>query len=628
MKTNAPAALSAQDGHRGTSAVGKKGRWKGLALGMVGAATLAGASLPPGVARAQSATFALDHFDPSERGSEWFSADSLDFRGELRPSVGLVGSWAFRPLVFKNANGDVAHSIVRHQAVTHAGVSLVFLDRFRLAVDLPVQVWAKGTTTIVDGATFTAPSKDVAIGDIRISAAARLLGVYGDPFTTALGVTVFAPTGKEEDYLSDGKVRVAPHLMIAGDVGFFTYAAKGGFNIRSQREFARATIGSDVFYDVAAGARVADGALVIGPELVGSSVIVDSRFAHERSSPVELILGAHYTTPIGLRIGAGWGAGLNAGFGAPASRGLFTLEWTSPPPVLDRDRDGVPDAEDACPDIAGVPSSQPAQNGCPPPPPDADGDGIIDAKDACKLVPGVASADPAQNGCPLPKDSDGDGIIDPKDACPKEAGPANEDPKKNGCPPPPDTDKDGIIDAKDACPEVAGLPSEDPKLNGCPDPDRDKDGVLNDSDACPDIAGQADPDPKRNGCPKAYVKQGQIKILDQVKFKTNSAAIMKGKDSEEVLNAVKQVLDEHPEIAKVRVEGHTDSKGKAAKNRKLSAARAASVVKWLVSHGVAASKLSSQGFGPDRPIDSNATEEGRRNNRRVEFHIEGAGQEL
>jgi len=266
MKTHAPDAHIAKDDHGGTCAKGKNGRWTGIALGMVGAATLAGATLQPGVAQAQSTTFALDHFDPSERGSEWFTADSLDFRGELRPSVGVLGSWAFRPLVFKNSNGDVAHSIVRHQAVAHAGVSLVFLDRFRLAVDLPVQVWAKGVTTTVDGVTFPAPSKDPAIGDIRISAAARLLGAYGDPFTSALGVAIYAPTGDEGDYLSDGKIRVAPHLMIAGDVGFFTYAAKGGFNIRSKREFARATIGTDVFYDVAAGVRVADGALVVGPK--------------------------------------------------------------------------------------------------------------------------------------------------------------------------------------------------------------------------------------------------------------------------------------------------------------------------------------------------------------------------
>ncbi len=207
------------------------------------------------------------------------------------------------------------------------------------------------------------------------------------------------------------------------------------------------------------------------------------------------------------------------------------------------------------------------------------------------------------------------------DPAPDTAGVEQADPKKTGCPP--DSDEDGVLDEEDACPDVAGLKSTDPKLNGCPDPDRDKDGVMNEQDACPDEAGKPDPDSKRNGCPKAFVQAGQIKILDQVKFKTGSAAILPGKDSQEVLEAVLKVLVDHPEILKVRVEGHTDDVGQAKFNRKLSGDRAASVVKWLVSKGMAPSRLTSEGFGPDRPIDSNATEASRKNNRRVEFHIEG-----
>jgi len=57
-------------------------------------------------------------------------------------------------------------------------------------------------------------------------------------------------------------------------------------------------------------------------------------------------------------------------------------------------------------------------------------------------------------------------------------------------------------------------------------------------------------------------------------------------------------------------------------NKKLSEGRAASVVAWLTSHGIDAARLSSAGYGLERPLDSNATEAGRKNNRRVEFHIE------
>ena len=105
---------------------------------------------------------------------------------------------------------------------------------------------------------------------------------------------------------------------------------------------------------------------------------------------------------------------------------------------------------------------------------------------------------------------------------------------------------------------------------------------------------------------QAYIQADQIKIRDQVKFATASAAIVPGKDSQDVLDAVEKILQQHPEIKEVRVEGHTDSTGAAAFNRTLSQHRAESVVKWLVKHGIDASRLGAQGFGPERPIDDNA----------------------
>ncbi len=95
--------------------------------------------------------------------------------------------------------------------------------------------------------------------------------------------------------------------------------------------------------------------------------------------------------------------------------------------------------------------------------------------------------------------------------------------------------------------------------------------------------------------------------------------------SDSVLAAVLAVMKEHTDVAKIRIEGHTDNVGSAAYNKRLSAARAAAVLEWLVKHGIARSHLSSAGFGFERPIDSNDTPEGRANNRRVEFHIEGEG---
>ncbi len=568
----------------------------------------------------QNTGFSVNQFDPSERGSEWFVQDTLDLRGSLRPAIGVVGDWAYRPLVDTDANGHVLHSIVLNQIVIHPGASLVLWDRLRVGFDVPVQAYANGHTAVIDGVTYSPPASSTSIGDIRLGADVRLFGTYGEAITGAIGFEVYLPTGDPNSYSGDGSARVAPRLQIAGDLGPFVYAAKLGTMIRAlDTSFDNTQVGTNIFFGASAGLRVFDRAFVVGPEIWGSSVVTNGAFFTEHATPVEGMFGAHYTIAGVFRLGAGISTGLNAGDGTPVVRGVGLLEWAPGMPPPDRDHDGILDKDDACPDVAGVRTQDPQTNGCPPPPPDRDHDGILDKDDACPDDPGMKTDDPTTNGCP---DRDKDGIVDKVDACPDEPGVKTDDPKTNGCPPPPpDRDKDGVLDRDDACPDVPGLKTSDPKTNGCPDPDRDKDGIANEQDACPDEPGKPDPDPKKNGCPKAFVQSGQIKILDQVKFKTGSAQIT-GKDSEETLEAVRSVLTAHPEIKKVRVEGHTDNRGGAAMNKKLSAARAASVVKWLVGHGIDAATLSSEGFGQERPIDTNETDAGRKNNRRVEFHIE------
>jgi outer membrane protein OmpA-like peptidoglycan-associated protein len=218
---------------------------------------------------------------------------------------------------------------------------------------------------------------------------------------------------------------------------------------------------------------------------------------------------------------------------------------------------------------------------------------------------------------PGPKDADSDGIYDERDACPNVPGESNSDPRLHGCPIH-DADSDGIHDAVDACLTVPGVRSEDPARNGCPT-DEDGDGISDMFDACPREPGVSSPDPTRNGCPMAKIDQGQILISEQVQFETGSARIRP--ESDRVLQAVLKILTEHKEITLISVEGHTDNRGTRELNTGLSRDRAASVVQWLVYHGISRDRLTSAGFGPDRPIADNNTEAGRQKNRRVEFHI-------
>ncbi|MES1175701.1 MAG: OmpA family protein [Myxococcales bacterium] len=565
-----------------------------LQLGLLGI-LLATGTLARSAGAQENQGFSIDRFDPAERGSDWFAADSLDMRGNGRLVLGLTADWAYKPLVAYAPNGDEQTAVIKHQFFSHFGADVLIADRLRLGINVPVALYQSGDSATVGNTTF-ASNNATAFGDLRLAADLRLFGEYRGPAELAIGAAVYLPTGSKDAFTGDGKVRLAPRALLAGELGPFVYALRAGFLYRANDAgFDGLSKGNEVFGAAAAGLRVAEERLVIGPELYGSTSTAngDSFFAR-RTSPFEILFGAHYLVSNDVRLGLGVGPGLTRGVGSPQVRGLLSLEWAPDveKPALapsDRDQDGILDVDDACPDVAGVKTGDPKTNGC----------------------PAVPKPD---------KDRDHDGILDAADACPDEAGVKTEDPKTNGCPPPKDRDHDTIIDDEDACPDEPGVKTEDPKTNGCPPPrDRDKDGILDDLDACPDAPGPANEDPKKNGCPAARVEKGQIKILERVEFENNSAKIRP--QSETVLNAVLDVMQSHSEFTKLSVEGHTDNRGAAAYNKRLSQQRAASVMKWLTDHGIAKARLSAQGFGLERPIDSNDTDEGRQNNRRVEFHI-------
>jgi outer membrane protein OmpA-like peptidoglycan-associated protein len=189
--------------------------------------------------------------------------------------------------------------------------------------------------------------------------------------------------------------------------------------------------------------------------------------------------------------------------------------------------------------------------------------------------------------------------------------------RRRGCPP--DRDADGFYDVDDRCPDEPGVTSADPAKSGCP-ADTDGDGIADAKDACPNERGRPTEDPSTNGCPIAVRVEGtQIVILQQVSFATGKADIKE--DSFALLGEVAAVMAQHPEIARVAVDGHTDDVGAQGANLILSQRRALSVVKWLTDHGVDARRLEARGFGPRRPIADNKTPEGRAKNRRVEFQI-------
>ncbi|HSO32192.1 MAG TPA: thrombospondin type 3 repeat-containing protein, partial [Labilithrix sp.] len=287
---------------------------------------------------------------------------------------------------------------------------------------------------------------------------------------------------------------------------------------------------------------------------------------------------------------------LVSGLGAPRLRGVLSLEWVPSGGASDRDHDGVPDADDMCPDVPGPAGGELGGRGCPAPPRDADRDGVFDSDDACPDLPGIRTHDPMTHGCP---DADRDGVPDPLDACPKVAGDRSVLPRFNGCPS--DADGDGVLDLQDACPDEPGVTTNDEATNGCPrpvpPPDRDLDGVTDAEDACPDEAGVASQDAAQNGCPIVRVV-GELFVLArplQLATATGQRPVTFTQDSEQVLAEIAAFLvTAHPEIAKVRVSARGDA-GERVKKPGAARAEAQAVIERLVAQGVSRRRLEAKG---------------------------------
>ena len=252
-----------------------------------------------------------------------------------------------------------------------------------------------------------------------------------------------------------------------------------------------------------------------------------------------------------------------------------------------------------------------------PAPGDRDGDGYLDPEDGCPDEPENFNGYKDEDGCPDDPDTDGDGLTDSVDSCVLEPEDKDNYLDEDGCPDV-DNDLDGILDSADKCPNDPEDPDGYQDEDGCPDPDNDKDTVPAVKDQCPNEIGSATKEPL--GCPTkpalVVVTDCEVKITQQIHFAYNKATIRK--ESYPVLDAVVEVLDKNPEI-KIEVQGHTDNRGSAAYNKRLSNQRAGSVMKYLVSHGVSASRLTFKGYGFDRPLVPNTSPQNMALNRRVQF---------
>jgi len=179
-----------------------------------------------------------------------------------------------------------------------------------------------------------------------------------------------------------------------------------------------------------------------------------------------------------------------------------------------------------------------------------------------------------------------------------------------------DSDGDGVTDDLDRCPNTPSGAAVD--MSGCP-LDSDKDGVPDYKDRCPGTPRGVRVDAK--GCPPPKQTLGKVTaagtyVFKDIQFESSKANLKPS--SYATLNSIAEALKAQPDM-KVEIQGHTDSRGKRDYNVGLSQRRAETVKAYLVTKGVDSERMVPRGYGPDRPIATNSTAQGRATNRRVEF---------
>ena len=508
--------------------------------------------------------------------------------------------------------------------------------------------------------------KSVLVGDIRLVPKVKIFNLDEGHLALAFVPTVSLPTAGGSEFAGESSVTFVPTLAFsARPIDRWRVGVELGARFRKSAEIATVTLGNEFVFKGALGFMLLKGAVPVEllGEIFGNTQVnhpfgigtsgADAVF-QKAGTPVEgdVALRASFDSVIAT---FGGGGGLRPGVGAPVPRLFLSVAYYTGRSILpDRDNDGVPDSFDKCPDKAEDNDGFEDLDGCPDL--DNDKDGVLDDDDQCPNEPEDKDGFQDEDGCPDP-DNDNDGIPDAKDKCPDQAEDKDGFEDFDGCPDL-DNDKDGIPDTLDKCPNQAedkdgfededGCPEADndgdglPDLNdlcpnfkedkdgfqdddGCPD-DNDSDGIPDDKDKCPNQPETYNGFQDDDGCPDSTGKKQLVTVTDEkieiketVYFKTASAVI--DRRSFDLLNQVAAVLKNYQHITKVRIEGHTDNQGVRRENLKLSQARADAVRAYLQNRGIAADRLTSVGYGPDKPVVSNRTPAGRERNRRVEFVI-------
>ncbi len=510
----------------------------------------------------------INHFEAAAGPHNYIVTNHPAVLPHLVPSGWMLVSYANDPLVFRDDNGkQIGDAIVANQVNAEIAAALGLFDRFEVGVVAPAY--------FMNGAGFDGEGLTAfGTGDLRVNGKV-LLTPWNDGVVASFRLSsdlipiaqLVSSDSKAGPLAGDVLPNVTPAFSVGFNSQYFRLGLDAGVLIRAPREIAGK--------DLVAGTQVTYGA---GAEI---SIIPKQLFftadVNGRASPAFLgsdrdrfplegdVALKYFAGPI-LLMGGG-GSGLVPDYGAPDFRVFFAVgyfdrpapeeEVIAKPEIGDRDKDGIKDNVDDCPDDPEDKDNFEDDDGCPEP--DNDKDGIADVDDDCPMQPEDRDRWQDDDGCPE-DDNDGDGIEDGKDECPNDAE------VKNG---------------------------------------------FEDDDGCPD---------ESNKKKKVVVKRDRIEITDKVYFAYDSDRILP-KSYELLDNVATVVNEhtEIPLIfiqGHTDGDGNDTYNLQLSDRRAKSVMRY-----LIETGKVEKDRLKAKGFGESQPIADNKTEDGKQANRRVEFLI-------
>lgn len=521
--------------------------------------------------RARAQGVALDQYRAAATPLDGFVVTRPRTFGHMRLAASLHVDYALAPL--QASSSMTRTQLVDHELAAQAGTALSLFDRWVIAARLPVILYMGGAAAAAGAPLTRDPaSSGSGLGDLALHSRFRLVGEEQDSFALAIATDLTIPLAEaanaQQDLMGEAGVTISPYLT--GELRFAPVRITGnlGARFRETAGYAALRVRNELTWALAVSVDLIPN--VLEAMLEGWGATPFDRFAAAVVSPVELLLGLRVRPIAPLFLGLAGGAGLGDAYGNPEFRGAFTIGWADVDGLeAERAAASATQAEEV---IAIATQEEPIESAATT---------QVHSSQERERVPPPGRVEYGQ------LDRDGDRIVDAEDQC--------------------------VLDREDFD-EI-----EDP--DGCPEVDADHDQVADVDDACATTAGVHTEDPATNGCPaRAYVSdRGTIVITQRVEFASGSDRILR--PSEAVLGDVAAILASAEDITRIRIEGHTDDRGRDAGNLRLSTARAASVRRWLEAHGIAAERLAAWGCGELHPLVPGTSTAARQSNRRVEFFI-------